>query len=182
MKILKNLESSIDLLYSESQIQSEISILAKQMTEDFVDKNPIFICIMMGGMLFFTDLVKRINCDLELDYVHVSRFNKENNLPGDFSWIAEPQIDMTNRTVVVIDDILDRGITLQKIKLYCESKGAKEFHSAVLIDKKHSRSKSGLQEVDYSCFTLTSDVFIFGYGLDYKGVCRNIPNIYHLIN
>jgi len=113
---------------------------------------------------------------LEIDYIHVGRYG--HNVKGvEINWKAKPRLTFKNRTIVIVDDILDEGITLATIVDYCKSQGAREVFTAALIDKKKERGVDGLKEVDFKGLEI-EDLFVFGFGLDYHGYLRNAPGIY----
>ena len=111
----------------------------------------------------------------ELDYIHVTRY--QNQTAGNkLDWLVYPQTSIKDRTVLIIDDILDQGITLSAIVEYCKNQGAKEVVSAVLVHKKHDRYKSDV-DCDYVGLEV-EDRYVFGYGMDYKGKLRHLDAIY----
>ncbi|MBU1927154.1 MAG: hypoxanthine-guanine phosphoribosyltransferase, partial [Gammaproteobacteria bacterium] len=107
---------------------------------------------------------------------HATRYRGE-MLGKDLHWLATPHIPIKGRTVVVIEDILDTGLTLSAVIDYCQQEGAKQVLSAVLIDKDHPRDKGGVNKADFTGLYV-EDKFIIGYGLDYQEYLRNLPGIY----
>ena len=150
--------------------------MATAISYELADSNPVILCVVVGGIVALGNLLPRLDFPLEVDYVHATRYNK--GLEGsEMQWIAEPRTALAGRNVIVVDDILDGGITLQSVINYCQEKGASSVHSAVLVDKKGVRLPEGLPEADF-CGLEVGDLYVFGYGLDYKGYLRNAPGIY----
>jgi len=153
-----------------------IRVMATAMSYKLATKNPVFVCVLVGGIMTLGNLLPRLNFPLQVDYIHATRYRGD-MIGKDLQIKSEPQMDLKNRTVVIVDDILDDGITLHAIKDYCKEKGAREVYTAVLVDKDHPRHKAGLKNADFSGL-IVDDHFIFGYGMDYSNYLRNAPGIY----
>ncbi|NCX94659.1 MAG: hypoxanthine-guanine phosphoribosyltransferase [Gammaproteobacteria bacterium] len=138
--------------------------------------DPIMLCVMNGGLMTMSELAKRLNFPLEIDYVHATRYRGEFE-GGAIHWLKEPSLKLAGRVVVVVDDILDGGITLAEILAYCKEAGALEVYSAVLVDKQVERSPAAVQQADFTGIYI-EDRFVFGFGLDYHNYLRNLPHIY----
>lgn len=164
------------LLFSIEDINKALDNMAKGIDEELRDKNPVIICVMIGGLVPVGNLLMRLHFPLEVDYVHATRYHGEMS-GGSLHWKVKPSIDLQDRTVLVVDDILDGGITLAEILVEIKAMGAKEVYSAVLVDKYEKRVAGGLQHADYVGLQV-DDHFIFGYGMDYKEYLRNAPGIY----
>lgn len=178
LKEIDNLYARSTLLFSEQDIHKGLDSMAKAITENLSESNPIVVCVMTGGLIPMGHLLTRLNFNLQMDYVHATRYQGEFQ-GGEIHWVAKPRTCLKDRTVLVVDDILDAGITLAHIKQEFLAQGAKEVQTAVLIDKKRSRPEEGLQKADYVGLEV-EDKFIFGYGLDYKGYLRNLAGIYEV--
>jgi len=113
---------------------------------------------------------------LEVDYVHATRYGHETT-GAHLNWTAKPRLDLQGRTVLLLDDILDEGVTLAAIADYCRQQGAARVLMAVLVEKLHLRKVTPGMRADFSGLEV-GDRFLFGYGLDYKGYWRNAPGIY----
>ncbi|RTZ77809.1 MAG: hypoxanthine-guanine phosphoribosyltransferase, partial [Gammaproteobacteria bacterium] len=134
----------------------------------------VFLTVMNGALMFAGQLALAIRTDLEFDYVHATRYRGQTT--GDeLHWLREPIAAMQDRTVLLVDDILDEGHTLEAILEHCRQAGAREVLSAVLVHKVHPRS-NGL-EADFTGVK-APDRYLFGYGMDYRGYWRNAPGIY----
>ena len=165
-----------DCLWSEQQVERAIDVVAQQVEADLSDKNPLLLTVMNGGLVFSSKLTMRLKFPLELDYIHVSRYG-EGLSGGELHWKVTPRKNLENRSVLIVDDILDEGYTLQSIIEACDAQGAGEVRSVVLIDKKHDRKVSEDFKADYTAIEV-EDRYIFGYGMDYKGYLRNATGIY----
>lgn len=164
-----------DCLYSKKDVEQAITRLSQEITEKLRGKNPIVLCVMNGGLVPTGMLVTRLNFPLQVDYLHATRYRGKTS-GSDLHWLARPQFDLKDRVILVIDDILDEGLTLKEIINYCKQQGAKEVYSAVLVEKKHDR-KTGEEHADFIGLEV-EDRYVFGYGMDYKGFLRNAPGIY----
>lgn len=163
-------------LYTKDQIDVALDEMAVKIHDNLSEKNPILLCVMIGGLVPVGNLLPRLDFPLELHYVHATRYRGETK-GGELHWKASPSFDIKNRTVLIIDDILDGGATLSAIVEYCEGAGAKEVQTAVLVDKHHQREPGGLAQANYTGLRV-EDHYIFGYGMDYKEYLRNAPGIF----
>lgn len=164
------------LIHTSEAVQNAISQLSKEVTLQFEHICPIVICVMGGGIVFAGQLLTQLTFPLELDYVHASRY--QNNTVGNaLIWQSLPKLDLNNRTVLLLDDILDEGITLLAIKEKCLALGAKDVYSAVLIDKKLPHSKP--IQAEFVGLEVPNR-YVFGCGMDAYGWWRNLPAIYAL--
>lgn len=164
-----------ECLYNEEEMDEALNSLAKDLNEQLRDKNPLILCVLKGAIVTAGKLLPKLNFPLELDYIHASRYRKDQGY--DLSWYAKPQKSLEGRTVVLLDDIIDEGLTLACLTDYCKKEGAKEVLSAVLIDKNRTRAQSGLSSADFVGLKIPNK-FIIGYGLDYDGYFRNMPGIF----
>lgn len=164
-----------DCLYSKNDVEQAITRLSLEITAKLQGKNPIVLCVMNGGLVPTGLLVTRLNFPLQIDYLHATRYRGKTS-GSDLQWLASPQFDLKDRVVLVIDDILDEGLTLKEIINYCKQQSAKEVYSAVLVEKEHDR-KTGEEHADFIGLQV-DDRYVFGYGMDYKGFLRNAPGIY----
>jgi hypoxanthine phosphoribosyltransferase len=167
---------SSTLLFSISEVDKALDKMSEEIHEKLSDKNPVIICVMVGGLIPMGHLLMRLKFPLEVDYVHATRYQGEID-GGTLIWKVKPRTDLQDRVVLVVDDILDGGVTLAAIIHEIEALGAREVHSAVLVDKYQKRVPAGLQKADFVGLKV-EDHFIFGYGMDYKEYLRNAPGIY----
>jgi len=171
-----SLLAEADLLVTEAEVKTVIDRLAKEITSQLKESNPILLCIMNGGLIFTGQLLTRLCFPLEVDYVHATRYGHETN-GARLQWTVRPQLDLNGRTVLLVDDILDEGVTLAAIAEYCRQQGAKTVMMAALVEKLHLRKVTPGMRADFTGIEV-GDRFLFGYGLDYKGYWRNAPGIY----
>lgn len=163
-----------DCLYTEPEVEEALKKIAEALNKDLADKNPVFVSIMTGGTVPFAKLLMMFRSPCEIDYVHATRY-KNQTAGSSLEWITGPNIDPNGRVVVLIDDILDEGVTLAEIeKKYIELK-AKEIKKVVLVIKDRPRNVD--ISVNYVGLNVP-DRYVFGYGMDYKGYLRNVAGIY----
>lgn len=165
-----------DLLATQAEVEAAIGRLAKEITTELKEADPILVCVMNGGLIFSGQLLTRLIFPLEVDYIHATRYGHETSGSG-LNWIVKPRLELQGRTVLLLDDILDEGITLAAIADYCRQQGAARVLMAVLVEKLHLRKVTPGMRADFTGIEI-GDRFLFGYGLDYKGYWRNAPGIY----
>lgn len=165
-----------DLLITKSEVEAAIARIAQELTVDLSESNPLVLCVMNGGMIFGGQLLTQLPFPLEIEYIHATRYGHETS-GSTLEWIVKPKADLKARTVLLLDDILDEGITLAAIADYCRQRGAAAVLMAVLVEKLHLRKVTPGMRADYSGLEV-GDRFLFGYGLDYKGYWRNAAGIY----
>jgi len=165
-----------ECLYDAKQVNAAMDHMAVQITKELSKENPIILCVMTGALIVTGHLVTRLQFPLEIDYVHATRY-RGTNRGGDLHWIAEPRLDLKNRTVLIVDDIMDGGLTMAAIMDYCKQAEAKVVYSAVLVDKKRVREPGVDFEPDFIGVT-AENKYLFGFGLDYEEYLRNVDGIY----
>lgn len=167
-----------DLIVSESDVVAAIARMSDEMTAELKETNPVLICCMNGGLIFAGQLLTKLVFPLQVDYVHATRYGHQINGVA-LDWKVRPQTELNGRTVVLLDDILDEGVTLAAVADYCRLQGAATVMMAVLIEKLHLRKVTPGMRADFTGIEV-GDRFLFGYGLDYKGYWRNAPAVYAL--
>jgi hypoxanthine phosphoribosyltransferase len=165
-----------DQLADEPTVNDAINRMAGTISNRLREHCPIALCIMNGGLIFAGQLLTRLVFPLEVGYAHATRYGQETS-GSKLNWINQPDIDLRDRTVLLLDDILDEGVTLAAIASWCREQGAQEVLMAVLVNKRHDRKVSPDFCADFVGIE-TPDRFLFGYGLDYRGFWRNAPGIY----
>lgn len=148
--------------------------MAVAIRQQLAGTNPVLVCLMNGGVVPFGKLLTRLPFPLQVDYVHATRYGARIQ-GGDLEWIAGPFVPARDRTVLLVDDILDEGTTLAAIQARYQSDGAKQVFKAVLTRKDRPRKEA--IDVDFVGLDIP-DRYVFGYGMDYKGYLRNAPGIY----
>ena len=166
------------LLFSMVEIEQALDNMAQAIHKRLSEKNPVVLCVMIGGLVPVGNLLPRLTFPLEIDYIHATRYQGAMS-GGELNWIVKPRTDLRDRTVLVVDDILDGGITLNAIIQEVAAMGAAEIYTAVLVDKYQKRVPEGLPQADFVGLEV-DDHYIFGYGMDYKEYLRNAPGIYQI--
>jgi hypoxanthine phosphoribosyltransferase len=171
---IRQVQETADLLYSEQEVETALDRMAGQINRKLAGANPVFICVMNGGVVAAGRLLTRLTMPLTIDAVNASRY--QNKTSGStLEWTLKPGTPLTGRTVLIVDDILDEGITLKAIVDHCLEQGAKAVYTAVLVDKKLDHPKPVTADF---VGVETGNRYLFGYGMDYKGYLRNAAGIY----
>ncbi|PJD95460.1 MAG: hypoxanthine-guanine phosphoribosyltransferase [Legionella sp.] len=173
---IKEVYEQSSCLYTSNEVAAALDRMAININEKLKDKNPVILCVMIGGLVPLGNLLLRLDFPLEVDYVHATRYRGEIT-GGDIHWKVRPSADLKDRTVLIVDDILDGGVTLAAIIEEIKNMGASEVYSAVLVDKYRKRVPNGLKDADFVGLQV-EDHYIFGYGMDYNEYLRNAPGIY----
>ncbi len=173
---IRKVFSKATCLYKEYEVDAALDQLATEISYEVAHANPIFLCVVVGGMVPMGNLLLRLDFPLEVDYVHATRYRGD-TVGKDLQWKVKPSTSMKGRTVVVVDDILDGGITLNAIVDYCKDEEVEKVYSAVLVDKQNARDPAGLPKADFTGLEVDNH-YVFGYGMDYHGYLRNAPGIY----
>lgn len=164
-----------ECVHSAETVQHSLDSLAEAITARMEHDNPLVISVMTGAIVLAGQLLPRLHFPLQLDYVHATRYRGRTK-GGELYWINRPNFPLKGRTVLILDDILDEGLTLEAIKDFCRQEGAEAVYSAVLVQKRHDRCVDGI-EADYVGLEV-EDRYVFGCGMDYHGYHRNLPAIY----
>jgi hypoxanthine phosphoribosyltransferase len=165
-----------DILCSEDDVQVALDRVAAEITALLAEEFPMVLSVMGGAVVFTGQLLPRLNFPLEFGAIEVTRYN--NDIQGrEISWRLAPRDNVRGRTVLVVDDILDEGITLAAIRQKLLEMGAKRFYSAVFADKDLGREKP--VKADFvGC--VVPNRYVFGFGMDAYGLWRNLPAVYAL--
>ena len=170
-----NMEQDIlKVLMSEEQLQKRVREMGDELYDRFHDKDPIFVGVLKGCFIFMADLVRAAQLKSEVEFIGLSSYKNATKSSGVVQITRDLQKDITGRHIIVVEDILDSGLTLSYIKELLESRGPRSIRIATLLDKP-SRRKVDLQ-ADYIGFSVP-DEFVIGYGLDYDEKYRNLPYI-----
>ena len=163
-----------EILFSEEKIQKRVAELGAQITNDYKGEKLFLIGILKGSVPFMADLMRRIDLDVEMDFMAVSSYGGGTTTGGVVKIIKDLDANIKDKNVLIVEDIIDTGLTLDYLKGYLSNRGAKSLKVATMLDKP-SRRKVDLQS-DYVGFTV-EDKFIVGYGLDIDQKYRNLPYI-----
>lgn len=164
-----------DCLHDAAAISAAYDRLAADIQRDYAGRNPLLLCVMIGGFIPAAEIVKRLSFAFEMDYLHATRYRGATT-GAELVWKAHPDIAVNGREVLVIDDILDEGHTLAAILRSLIEQGAASVRCAVLSEKLHARKAPGVK-ADYVGVTV-EDRYVFGCGMDYKSYHRQLPAIY----
>ena len=170
----RNARENAELLFAPDAVESALDRMAAAITADTETRNPILMCVMNGGLIPLGMLLPRLHFALRIDYLHATRY-RERTFGTRLEWKKHHETDLDGQTVVIVDDILDEGYTLEAIVDYCKEAGAAKVLTAVLVEKEHTRGTPF--HADYVGL-VAPDRYLFGYGMDYKGYWRNAAGIY----
>ncbi|WP_308637051.1 hypoxanthine phosphoribosyltransferase [Paenibacillus silvisoli] len=163
-----------EVLYDADQIQQKVQELGETISREFEGRNPLVICVLKGAFIFMADLVKTINIPLEIDFMAVSSYGASTKTSGVVKIIKDLDTSVDGRDVLIVEDIIDSGLTLSYLIDVLERRNAKSITLVTLFDKPTGRKVE--LEADYKGFVLP-DAFVVGYGLDYAEQYRNLPII-----
>jgi hypoxanthine phosphoribosyltransferase len=180
MDILKNIDgalaSPIDkVLYTEEQIKKRVEELGAMITRDFEGKDLLVVCILKGSLYFTADLIRQIKMPLNLDFIAVSSYGDGEKTSGTAKLTKDLEEDIEGRHIIITEDILDTGMTLDYLVRILKLRNPAEIKICTLLDKPQRRIKDNIVP-DYVGFTIP-EVFVVGYGLDYKHMYRHLPFI-----
>ena len=161
------------VILTRKEIDAKIVEMGKQITEDYRDKDPIFIGVLKGCFVFMADLMRNVDTACTMDFMAVSSYEGTVS-SGAVKINKDLSQDIQGRHVIIVEDILDSGVTLSYLKKYLMGREPASIKIATLLDKP-SRRKSDIVP-DYTCFEVP-DAFVVGYGLDYEEKYRNLPYI-----
>ena len=171
---IKHIQETADLLFSEQKVEAALDKMAEQINTALANHNPLILCVMNGGIVVAGKLITRLTIPLTIDAINASRYQNE-TAGGNIEWLLKPKTALKDRNLLIVDDILDEGITLAAIQDYCLKQGAASVYSAVLLDKNLGRVKP--ISADFIGLEVENR-YLFGYGMDYKGYLRNAAGIY----
>ncbi len=164
---------SIKTLFSESLIQKKVSQTAKRISRDFKDKKPLVIAVLNGSFIFCSDLIRKLDSKFAVDFISLSSYEGVIS-KGKVKVVSNLKENIKNRDVIIVEDIVDSGETLDFLLKELKPKKPKSITVCALLDKKEARVKE--IPVKYSCFEVGNE-FVVGYGLDYNGFFRGLPYI-----
>jgi hypoxanthine phosphoribosyltransferase len=171
---MKILDLEFELYISKEEIKSKVKSIAESINQDYKGKNPLFLVILNGAFMFAADLYREINIPSQISFVKLSSYSKKSSTGKVRELIGLNDI-IQNRNLIIIEDIIDSGLTLRHARDVINDLGASSIEIATLFLKPESFHKDF--EIKYVGFSIPND-FIVGYGLDYEGYGRNLQNIY----
>ena len=163
---------------TEEQILKEVDRVAEEINRDLKDKNPLFLSVLNGSFMFTADLMKRINIPCEISFVKLASYQGISST-GKITEVIGINEDISGRCVVIVEDIVDTGFTMQRLLETLGTRNPKEIHIASLLVKPEKLQVP--LNIEYAAMNIPND-FIVGYGLDYDGLGRNYKDIYTVIN
>jgi hypoxanthine phosphoribosyltransferase len=169
-----------DLLVDEAAVRAAIDRLSVRLALRVGAANPWLLTVLHGALPFAGTLVTGLNFALQLGYLHVERY-RDATRGGALAWRSQPAYDLRDRTVVLVDDVLDRGETLAELVRWAHGAGAREVLTVVLVDKQVDEAAVGARpaRADFAALACP-DRYLFGWGMDFQGYWRNLPAIYAL--
>lgn len=171
---IRLIEANAELLYSQAEVEQSLDRMADEITARLAGSHPVILCVMIGGLVTCGKLLTRLHFPLQVDYIHVSRYQNRTH-GGDIAWLGRQPENLAGRNILIVDDILDQGYTMQAIVDFCYQEKAAQVLTSVLLDKAAAR-KAEISP-DFAGFSV-ADRYVFGCGMDYKSFLRNAPGIY----
>ncbi|HVF31049.1 MAG TPA: hypoxanthine phosphoribosyltransferase [Pyrinomonadaceae bacterium] len=166
---------NLEVLYTEEQIKQRIVEIGRQITEDYRDGDLVLVGVLKGSCIFLADLMRHIDLQLTIDFMSVSSYKDGTVSTGDVEILKDLSNPIREKDVVVVEDIVDTGLTLSRLLDILGSRGARSIRLASFLDKPEPRIKTALK-IDYTGFVVPNR-FLVGYGLDAAGRYRNLPFI-----
>ena len=165
---------SLKILVTEEQLRQKVAELGARISRDYADKNLLLVSILKGSVIFMADLMRSITIPAKIDFMAVSSYGSGVKTSGVVKIVKDLDIDLNGYDVLIVEDILDSGMTLKYITELLRQRGTRSIRIATLLDKP-ARRKVDIK-ADYYCFDIP-DEFVVGYGLDYDEHYRNFPAV-----
>ncbi|MCU1264954.1 MAG: hypoxanthine phosphoribosyltransferase [Acidobacteria bacterium] len=170
---------NLEVLFSEVEISSRIKDLGSQIAREYAGKNPLLIGVLKGACFFLSDLLRAIDIPLNIEFMAISSYGSSTRTSGEVRILKDLDVPIENRHIIVVEDIVDTGLTLSYLLANLKSRGAASVKLVALLDKSERRERE--VEIDYLGFKIP-DAFVVGYGLDFAERYRNLPFIAVLKN
>ncbi|MEK9137103.1 MAG: hypoxanthine phosphoribosyltransferase [Bacteroidota bacterium] len=164
-------------MIGERRLKTRVKQLARQISKDYRGTVPVFIGILNGSFIFFADLIREVTIDCEVDFLKLSSYGDAKISSGDVKLLKDLNCQVEGRDIIIVEDIVDSGLSMEYIKHLIEKENPKSFRIVTLLYKKVA-VKTAIR-LDYVGFTIPRD-FVIGYGLDYAQKMRNLKDIYKL--
>ncbi len=162
---------------SKEDIERSIAGIAEQISADYRGRKPILVGVLKGAFVFLSDLIRQLTIPVKIDFIRTASYGDETSSSGTVSLTKALEIDIDGEDVLVVEDIVDSGVTLRRILDYLEGLGPSSVRICALVDKRERRQID--VHVDYACHVV-QEGFLVGYGLDYAEDFRHLPAVYHL--
>ena len=170
---------NLEVLYSEEQIQNRIKEIGAEITRDYAGRNPLLIGVLKGACFFLSDLLRAIDTQLSIEFMAISSYGSSTRTSGEVRILKDLDVAVEGRDIIVVEDIVDTGLTLSYLLANLKSRGAATVKLVALLDKFERRERE--VKIDYLGFQIP-DHFVVGYGLDFAERYRNLPFIAVLKN
>jgi len=161
-------------LFSREQIDRRVAEMAKEISAELEGTEVIALCVLKGALFFCADLVRQMTMDVALDFIQISSYGNNKYSSGVVTILKEPQLDMRGKSVLIVEDIIDSGLSIREVYNYIESRGAAKVKTAAFLDKPKARKVPFTP--DFVGFPIDPQ-FVIGYGLDFAEKYRNIPEV-----
>ncbi|PIE74611.1 MAG: hypoxanthine phosphoribosyltransferase [Deltaproteobacteria bacterium] len=169
--------SNLVPVLSEQEIDKKVSLIAKNISKDYKDKDLVLVGVLKGSFIFLADLARKLSIDCQIDFIGASSYGMSEKSSGNIKITKDINIDIKGKDLILVEDIIDTGLTVEYLKNYLKNMGAESIKVCTLIDKYERRDIS--LNADYACHKI-NEGFIVGYGIDYAEQYRNLPAIYHI--
>ncbi|MFI3313042.1 MAG: hypoxanthine phosphoribosyltransferase [Eubacteriales bacterium] len=174
MKITNAEQDIQEILFTEKQIAARVEALGMELCAEFGDKHPVMVCVLKGASYFYIDLCRQMNCHIDMDFIAVSSYGAHAKSTGVVRLIKDLDNNITGRHVILVEDIVDSGLTLAYLKELFGARKPASVTTVSFLDKTGQHAKELC--ADHSGFSIPDD-FVVGYGLDYANYYRNLPYI-----
>jgi hypoxanthine phosphoribosyltransferase len=163
------------VLISDEDIKKRVKVLGREISRDYKDKFPLFVCILRGAFVFLADLVREIDIPISIDFMAISSYSGKTESSGQVKILKDLDTPIEDRHVLIVEDIIDTGLTMDAVTRLLKTRKPKSIKICALLDKVERRIVNNIK-VDYYGFRIPNS-FVVGYGLDYEEKYRNLPYI-----
>ncbi|HEX8152417.1 MAG TPA: hypoxanthine phosphoribosyltransferase [Thermoanaerobaculia bacterium] len=161
-------------LFTREQIDARVAEMGREISAEFAGTELIALCVLKGAVFFLADLVRNMEMDVALDFIQISSYGNQKYSSGVVTILKEPQLDMRGKSVLIVEDIIDSGLSMREVFNYIESRGAAKVKTATFLDKPKARKVPF--NADFIGFSIDPQ-FVVGYGLDFAEKYRNVPEV-----
>ena len=161
----------------QDEIHQKVVSLARRISADYQNKPLLLVAVLKGAFVFLSDLARQLTIPVEIDFIQLSSYGCSDSSCGEIAFQSDLSVDVTDKHILVVEDIIDTGLTITRLIEHLQKLGPKGVRVCVLIDK-YERREIAFQ-ADYVCHSVKSG-FLVGYGLDYAEQYRNLPAIYDI--
>lgn len=162
------------ILFTPEQIAARVAELGRELTEEYGAKKPVVVCILKGASFFYIDLCRQMRCNIDMDFIDVTSYGENSRSTGVVKLIKDLDNDITGRHVLIVEDIIDSGLTLRHLRKLLSARQPASIKTCCLLDKVGAHPVN--EGTEYRGFPVGNE-FVVGYGLDYAEYYRNLPYI-----